>query len=148
MAATMKSAVQSKVAAQKAMRSAPVRASVVVRATSANAEVVSAHATDLGIARCQCGRLGSSGERGWTALPIYQQSGGQARRRTLTGLARHIEVMIVYQRVARIPLVLQTRRSVMSTAAGVASLLAAAPAFASYGDSANVFGKKTNKSGA
>lgn len=39
------------------------------------------------------------------------------------------------------------RRSIIGTLAGGVALLGAAPAFAEYGDGANIFGKTTNKSG-
>ncbi len=43
---------------------------------------------------------------------------------------------------------LQTRRATLGLVAGTAALAAtAAPSLAAYGDSANVFGKITNKSG-
>ena len=43
---------------------------------------------------------------------------------------------------------MQDRRAALGMLAGTASLLAgAAPCFAAYGDSANVFGKKTNTTG-
>jgi len=41
-----------------------------------------------------------------------------------------------------------SRRELISGVVSSAALLAAAPAFAAYGDSANVFGRKTNTSGA
>eukprot|EP00798_Chlamydomonas_sp_ICE-L_P014551 gene14551-20592_t len=40
-----------------------------------------------------------------------------------------------------------TRRELLSGVISTATLIAAAPAFAAYGDSANVFGKRTNTSG-
>ncbi len=46
------------------------------------------------------------------------------------------------------PAIPQSRRATLATiAAGAAALTGAAPAFAAYGDSANVFGKVTNTSG-
>lgn len=41
----------------------------------------------------------------------------------------------------------QDRRALLGMIAASAPLLASSPAFAAYGDSANVFGKVTNKSG-
>jgi len=41
-----------------------------------------------------------------------------------------------------------SRREILSGVVSSAALLAAAPAFAAYGDSANVFGRKTNTTGA
>ena len=42
---------------------------------------------------------------------------------------------------------LQSRRELLTGVVSAATLLAASPAFAAYGDSANVFGRKTNSSG-
>jgi hypothetical protein len=41
----------------------------------------------------------------------------------------------------------QDRRAVLGMIAASAPLLASSPAFAAYGDSANVFGRVTNKTG-